>query len=375
LQRPSLDGIPSKFLPQVTARLPLDLDISISGPHIHDENYWKRACVARDGWKNCQISEHGLTWKQLYFEQNLQEELENFGWDPEKRRTDPSGEELQELLDKIKASQDNVFCLTINQLLSHIDMEQVCTLLPNLTKLSLTYGVKQIGMKYERMLFGMKISDATSLAKMIKASESLTTCILPRNLLDDDLLRMLMTGLMKNCSVTHLDLSHNKITNHGARLLSKLLGTKSVLTSLNLCDNQIHAEGGRYIGRGLRNNESLVDLNLRLNRLTDEGGRMLFDGMRENFSLSRLNLTSNSIAQAAAQALCVLLREPACVLNTVDLSGNDLTEDDAKDLCNALESNQNLTCLDLRMNQIEKDSDSLKDIDTIVRQNELDMRR
>ena len=46
-ERPNLEGIPSKFLPQVTARLPLDLDISVSGPHIHDENYWKRACLTR----------------------------------------------------------------------------------------------------------------------------------------------------------------------------------------------------------------------------------------------------------------------------------------------------------------------------------------
>jgi len=65
-----------------------------------------------------------------------------------------------------------------------------------------------------------------------------------------------MTGLIKvrvhtimafslfqqNSKITHLDLAHNKITNHGIRLLSKLLGASSVLTSLNLADNQIHAE-------------------------------------------------------------------------------------------------------------------------------------
>ena len=66
-----------------------------------------------------------------------------------------------------------------------------------------------------------------------------------------------MTGLIKvqlpsfseiiccffqNSQITHLDLAHNKITNHGIRLLSKLLGASSVLTSLNLADNQIHAE-------------------------------------------------------------------------------------------------------------------------------------
>jgi Ran GTPase-activating protein (RanGAP) involved in mRNA processing and transport len=126
-------------------------------------------------------------------------------------------------------------------------------------------------MNYERILFGMKISDATSLAKVFDRSETLTTVILSGNIIDDDLLRMLMTGLIKNNTITSLDMSHNKITNHGARLLSKLLGENSVITSLNLADNQIYAEGGRYLARGLRENDSLLNLNMRLNRLTDDG--------------------------------------------------------------------------------------------------------
>jgi hypothetical protein len=66
-ERPNLEGIPSKFLPQVTARLPLDLDISVSGPHIHDENYWKRACLTRP------VSSRPLTslvrnrWSNAYY--------------------------------------------------------------------------------------------------------------------------------------------------------------------------------------------------------------------------------------------------------------------------------------------------------------------
>mmetsp|Transcript_30335 Transcript_30335/g.93888 ORF Transcript_30335/g.93888 Transcript_30335/m.93888 type:complete len:89 (+) Transcript_30335:1403-1669(+) len=66
--------------------------------------------------------------------------------------------------------------------------------------------------------------------------------MLQSNLIDDDLLRMLMMGLIKNSQITNLDLSHNKITNHGVRLLSKLLGARNVLTNLNLADNQIHTE-------------------------------------------------------------------------------------------------------------------------------------
>ena len=161
--------------------------------------------------------------------------------------------------------------------------------LPNLSKLELTYGVKQIKMNYERSLFGMKISDADSLKQCIKTTDVLTTLMLPANLIDDDLLRQLMGGLINNSTITHLDFSHNKITNHGARLLAKLLGSRSVLTCLNLADNQIHAEGNTLVELYVEN-ESLIELNLRLNRLTDNGGKALLQGLRDNGSLQQISM-------------------------------------------------------------------------------------
>lgn len=41
---------------------------------IADEDYWQRRACAR--WKNCDTSAHGRSWKQLFFERNLQEALE-----------------------------------------------------------------------------------------------------------------------------------------------------------------------------------------------------------------------------------------------------------------------------------------------------------
>ena len=152
-------------------------------------------------------------------------------------------DDFQYVADYIKASQDYVFRLEIKQLLSHLDLNVLFDNLPNLSSVNLTYGVRQVGMSYERSLFGMKIADATTLASGVRNTATLTSLSLPCNLIDDDLMRMLMTGLISNNTVTELDVSHNKITNTGARLLSKILGSKSIITFLNLCDNQIHAEG------------------------------------------------------------------------------------------------------------------------------------
>lgn len=290
-ERPVREVIPPPLMAEITKSLPSHLSPIIGAKYIYNESYWKRCCVDKFGWHNCQLDEHNLLWKQVYFEKLLQERLEDF---------DAVTEHEDSLYEFIDACMDYIFTLKFRQLPSHLELFEIASLLPNLTKLDVVYGIKKIGMNYERLLFGMKISDATSLAKIFDQSETLTTVILAGNLIDDDLLRMLMTGLIKNNTITHLDVSHNKITNHGARLLSKLLGDNSVLTTLDISDNMVHAEGGRYLARGLRENDSLLQLNLRLNRLGDEGCSLLLEGLRDNTSLTDLNIASNA---AGAQVL------------------------------------------------------------------------
>lgn len=362
--KPLAQNVPRQFFPEVMARLPLDLDVCVTAPYVTDENYWKRCCLSKTQWKNIQISSHGLTWKQLFLEKHLQDLLETF---------DSSTNEQGYLLAVIKASSEFIFSLEIDQVLSHLDLNEVFSELQNLTKLRLVYGAKHIGMKYDRMLFGMKISDATNLSHLIKTSNSLTTLWLPSNLLDDDLLRMLMTGLVENHSITSLDLSHNKLTDHGARLLSKLLGPDSVITTLKLCDNQIHAEGGRYLSRGLKYNTSLLELDLRLNRLSDDGGRMLLEGLASNTSLSCLNLSSNMLGKESAEALAEVLSNSMTALRSVDLSCNAFSESDGDLLLQSLLQNtcSSVVALDLRQNmQIPGNADCLAQIAQKIWQNE-----
>lgn len=62
------------------------------------------------------------------------------------------------------------------------------------------------------------------------------------------------------------DLSHNKISDSGARAVGKLLNGRSNLTTLNLCDNKIRSNGAAAIGHALGKNTTLMSINLRLNR-------------------------------------------------------------------------------------------------------------
>jgi hypothetical protein len=384
--RPILHALPERQVPVLTALLDLDLDIEIAAATVYDENFWRRKALG-ERWKSFEIAEHGLTWKQLYFERKLEQLLEEFRPDGAGAAREASDVEskhaalLEELeaesgpgvapaaargaaklaapateaaiLAHLRAGKDYVFQLNVKQLPSHIDLLVLFQHLPNLARLELSYGVRGIGMRYERSLFGIKMSDSASLARSIQQTSVLTTLALPSNLIDDDLLRMLMSGLVSNCTITALDLSHNKITNHGARLLAKLLGPKSVLASLNLSDNALHAEAGRYLGRALRRNNSLLELNLRLNRLTDDGGAMLLEGLQGNASLTLLNLSCNSLGPHSGDALAALFDQGGSAISALDLSCNELADPQLQALSKALGGAKQgcpLLSLDVRKN-------------------------
>lgn len=228
-----------------------------------------------------------------------------------------------------------------------------------------------VGMNYDRALFGMKISDATHLSSSFSIASCLTILKLANCKIDDQLLRIIIQGLLQNETITTLDLSHNRITNHGARLISKLLHSHSVIHSLNIEDNQIHAEGGRYLGSSLSLNKSLVYLNMKLNRLTDDGGRMLFEGLEKNSSVQEINLGSNSLATDTMFALNRVLRITTNSITTLELTGNDFTESDVETLCATLEVNSKVVNVDLRMNQLAKDSKPYMTVQQLTRKNEL----
>ena len=185
----------------MTELLPTSLPLDVTAPLIDDESFWKRSALER--WANCQLSEHGSSWKRLYFERNLTDFLEDF--DP---LTYTEGDATAELTRVLGISKDYIFSLRLKQFLSHLDMEMLFQHVPTLCHLDMTYGVKQIGMEYERALFGMRLGDVSSLAKALRVTETLTILSLPCNLLDDNTVRILASGLHDNSTLTALDLSH-----------------------------------------------------------------------------------------------------------------------------------------------------------------------
>lgn len=354
--RPTFAGVPEKFKDRLAALIPTDLPLNVSAPLIDSEIYWKR-CAA-DLFQTVVPADHGNSWKQLFFEKTVEEALENF---------DGSEQAHTALSRLLETSSELVYKLKIRQFASHADTAFLFDVLPNLYSLCITYGSRNVGMKYERSIFGMKLADAENLSQQLPRTETLTHLALNENVLDDEKVRRLVVGLRDNLTITELDLSHNKISDRGTRALCKCLGKDSVIASLALCDNHIHSEGGKFLGRALQTNASLLTLNMRLNRLGEKGGCYIFEGLKSNAALKQLNISGNGLADDAGQGEAVRVLAALLRVNTslraLDISSNSLGAEAGVVMRDALEENKAIQVLDCRVNKIAPEvATSIRDI-------------
>jgi len=71
-ERPIKEVIPPPQMAEITQALATNLPPIVGAKYVFNENYWKRCCIERFGWQNCNLEEHGLLWKQMFFEKVLQ---------------------------------------------------------------------------------------------------------------------------------------------------------------------------------------------------------------------------------------------------------------------------------------------------------------
>lgn len=144
---PTFEGLDARTIERIVDLLPLDLHVEMAGKVIMNESYWRRRSQAR--WENCDIAGHGRSWKQLYFEKNIEDALETF---------DPESSDISQLRRLLLFSRKYVSMIRIQQLPSHIDLTTLFDGLgSSLRALVLSYGMKNVAMDYDRSLFGMKV--------------------------------------------------------------------------------------------------------------------------------------------------------------------------------------------------------------------------
>jgi len=344
---PALDRIPPEYLDNVVALLdPSQIEFVVAAKYISTEKFWRR--LSQERWPICQPANHGLSWKRLYIERHLTSLFEAYY--PSKGR-----QNYNRLMLEVNAGKAYVHTINIQQLLSHLDLSEILGAFSNLTSLHLRYGAMKLGMDYDKSLFGMQLKDAMSLSKLLQKSRHLIRLSLPENLLTDESVHILSSGLLANETITYLDFSHNKIGDSGAKRLSKVVEKHGVLSSLDLGDNNIHTEGAQYLARALKHNETISFLSVKLNPLGDRGGRDVLNALASNPVITSLDISSCSLGPESGAALLALL-DSNSNLNELDISSNEGLQVQGEDLRDAIQRSKNLVKLDMRRCGIEEEA-------------------
>lgn len=351
------DGIlPPRDIDRLVALLALDLPLELAGELVSDERYWERRARAR--WRCLDCVPRGRSWKQLYFERNLEDALRAFDQRP--RIDGPSEREREAALNHLRRlmtfSKRFARNLRVVNLPAAVPIKALFeTTMSCLVSLSLEYRADDVGMSYDPSMFGMKLGDCRALAQAVERAETLVALRLSGNRLDDEKVRMVASGLADNVSVTRLELARNGFGCRGAVSVAKLLGARSVISYLDLTDNRVRGEGAAALADALRRNDSLLLLTLRRNRLGDEGGEALFDALAfasetKTTSVQQLDVGACELGPRSARALAALVERDDALLR-VSVAGNfGMGEDpDAGDrLAEAMRKNRTLRELDVR---------------------------
>ena len=146
------------------------------------------------------------------------------------------------------------------------------------------------------------------------------------------------------------------------RIIESLLLTPSLITELNLSNCNVGNEGCKIIGNTLlKDNKTIVSLKLRFSNIGPKGLIALFDGISQSIMLppsnnnNLMNLknnyndhdNNNNLHPQKQQGQQALNKCKLCVLQHLDLTGNDFHDIVVTSLCRAI-VNSNLETLILR---------------------------
>eukprot|EP00571_Detonula_confervacea_P006377 CAMPEP_0172324414 /NCGR_PEP_ID=MMETSP1058-20130122/51331_1 /TAXON_ID=83371 /ORGANISM="Detonula confervacea, Strain CCMP 353" /LENGTH=594 /DNA_ID=CAMNT_0013040689 /DNA_START=8 /DNA_END=1792 /DNA_ORIENTATION=+ len=148
-------------------------------------------------------------------------------------------------------------------------------------------------------------------------------------------------------TLKRLDLIRSGIDDEGATALGNSLANQSTLRTLNIGWNKsITSLGWREFASCLRNpNSSLEKLSIAGNNIDDEGAAAVANALANNTVLKALNASDNGSAGAEWRSLSACLQNPTSALENLDLRQNNIDERAVIDFADALAHNTSLNTL------------------------------
>lgn len=168
--------------------------------------------------------------------------------------------------------------------------------------------------------------------------------------LDDDRIIALLSSMEKNESLEAIDFSNCILGDDGASAVARFMKNRWRLKSVNLSNNRIREIGVSALAFIVTQSYSspIESLNLRCNAFGDGGLKFLASALvREKPVINTLNLSCCNLSEESGIFLGEVLNRNS-ILVDVDLSNNHLGEKGGRALEVAMENNQTIQYLDVR---------------------------
>ncbi|XP_006166882.2 LOW QUALITY PROTEIN: NACHT, LRR and PYD domains-containing protein 13 [Tupaia chinensis] len=195
------------------------------------------------------------------------------------------------------------------------------------------------------------------LASLLVSTQRMTRLCLGFNRLRDDGVELLGAALAQpECTLQTLVLWFCQLGAPSCRHLSDALLRNRSLTQLNLSRNSLGDGGVALLCEALsRPDCSVQNLNLSDCAITRQGCQELANALKHNHNVQVLDLGNNDLQDEGVKPLCEALRRPGCTLTTLGLEKCSLTPACCQPLSSVLSSSQSLVSLNLLGNDLEVD--------------------
>ena len=246
--------------------------------------------------------------------------------------------------------------------------------------------------KCKKRIFNMEgqyigANAAIEIANIIAENDHFINLNVSKNSIGDVGARCIAAALRQNTTIVHINLSNNSIGYEGAGELFEMLGENETIVSfklnsleglnrnridsrgmqplatslkmnqvlafLDLSGSAITAEGLPYLAAGLEGNKSLISLNISDNELGPKCQQLVKSLAGSN--LLELDISNNRLGDAGVQALIGLFNHTVgsmTKLQTLDISGNNITGFGATKVFDVLTKNISLKKLVMNNNNI-----------------------